>query len=227
MSDVEQTPEPEQARKSFGWLFWFFVIVVILSFVGLTQPRVIRSAKKSELTEATINLRQIGLALFEFDTEYNSFPNDSTAALVAKKHPKHGHDLSGKSSNALFRQLIATGMAQSEQMFYAKNPGVRRPNDKISPGRALEKGEVGFAYIAGLSTAGNPARILAFAPVIPGTTKFDPKPFQGMAVFLRIDNSVISMKIHQDGRVYSEGFDILSPEHPLWNGHALDIRYPE
>jgi hypothetical protein len=29
------------------------------------------------------------------------------------------------------------------------------------------------------------------------------------------------------GRVYSEGFDILSPEHPLWNGHALDIRYPE
>jgi hypothetical protein len=91
----------------------------------------------------------------------------------------------------------------------------------------LDKGEVGFAYVAGLSSAGNPSRPVAFAPVIPGTKRFDPKPFKGNAVFLRIDNSVVSMKIRKDGQVRAGGIDILSAENPIWDGKAPDIRYPE
>ena len=56
-----------------------------------------------------------------------------------------------------------------------------------------------FGYVAGLSTEGNPARVLAFCPIIPGTDRFDPKPFDGKAVVLRMDNSVTSLSINEDG----------------------------
>ena len=72
-----------------------------------------------------------------------------------------------------------------------------------------------------------PARPIAFVPVIPGTVRFDPKPFDGNAVFLRMDCSVTSLKIVKDGRACSGGIDILSPENPIWDGKAPDIRYPE
>jgi hypothetical protein len=91
----------------------------------------------------------------------------------------------------------------------------------------LRKGEVAFAYVAGLKSEGNPARPIAFAPVIPGTTRFDPEPFDGKAVFLRIDCSVTSMNIRKDGHVLYEGTDILSPENPIWGGTEPDIRYPD
>lgn len=91
----------------------------------------------------------------------------------------------------------------------------------------MEKGEVGFAYVAGLSSEGNPARPIAFAPLIPGTKQYDPKPFNGKAVFLRIDNSATSLPIQKDGRVLPGGIDILSAENPIWDGKAPDIRYPE
>lgn len=70
--------------------------------------------------------------------------------------------------------------------------------------------------------------LLAFCPIIPGTDRFDPKPFDGQAIFLRTDNSVISMRIGKDGHIYDDkGIDILSPENPIWDGQAPDIRYPD
>jgi hypothetical protein len=39
--------------------------------------------------------------------------------------------------------------------------------------------------------------------------------------------SVSTHKIHKDGHVYDKGIDILSPDHPIWNGVVPDIRYPE
>jgi hypothetical protein len=222
-------PEKTKTKtKSFGLQFWLILALCIFVIGGLTFPRTTRGRKKpGDQTEAIFNARQIGLALSEFEAEYGSFPNDETAALVKKKHPS-ATGLSGKSSNALFRQLFAAGITQSEQMFYAKVSGTKKPDGVITPGNILEKGEVGFGYIAGLSTEGNPARPVAFAPIIPGTRKFDPKPFDGKAVVLRVDNSVSNFQILPNGHVNtSPGQDIFSPGNPIWDGKAPDIRYPE
>ncbi len=211
------------------FLYGFLGTAILLILAGLTSPQVIRSAKKPNQTEATSNLRQIGLALLEFETEYGSYPSEATAALVTKKHPDHGYDLSGTSSNALFRQLFAAGITQSEQMFYAKTQGSKKPDGNISPGHVLEPGECGFAYIAGLSTKGNPSHPISFAPVIPGTDRFDLIPFEGKAVVLRIDNSVPSMNINQDGDAMAGGGKTLleTGDDTVWGDHVPDIRYPE
>ena len=228
MSEEERNAEPKPAKKSFGWPFWLIVAVLISSFVGLTQPLVIRDKGKPDTKEAISNLRQIGIALYEFENEFGEFPNDNTAALINKKYPRHGHDLSGKSSNAIFRQFFVMGSAQSEEaMFYAKIPSTRRPDGDTAPGKLLEKGEVGFAYIAGLSPDGNPARPIAFAPVIPGTDRFDPKPFYGKAIILRVDFSVTSVNIDKKGHAMVGGKNLLSPENPIWDSKVIDIRYPE
>jgi type II secretory pathway pseudopilin PulG len=214
-------------QQPFGWLFWVVAAVIISSLAGLTSPMVIRSQKKAPQTEATNNLRQIGLALYEFETEYGQYPSSATIPLVKAKHPTHTINLSGNSSNALFRQLFAADFTQSERMFYAKIKNTRKPDGDIRPGQALKKGEVAFAYISVLSTKGNPARIIAFAPIIPGTTRFDPKPFEGKAVALRIDNSVSSYTIQNDGHIYHDGVNLLSPAHPIWDGKLPVIHYPE
>lgn len=217
----------QQSKPSPDWRFWILIAAIFIIAAILITPLFIKKRGGCDMPGQSNNLRQIGLALLEFDNDYGTYPSDTTAALVTKNDPAHGYDLSGTSSNALFRQLFAAKLTQTEQMFYARIPGIRKPDEDISPGRLLQKGEVGFACIAGLSSAGNPARLIAFAPIIPGTTKFDPKPFEGRAFFLRVDNSVSSLPIGKDGHVRTRGIDILSPENPIWKGKAPDIRYPE
>ena len=41
-----------------------------------------RQKMKTLQTTSLSNLRQIGIALFEFETEYGSFPNEKTGVLV-------------------------------------------------------------------------------------------------------------------------------------------------
>jgi hypothetical protein len=114
-------------------------------------------------------------------------------------------------------------------MFYANISGSRKPDGDTTPKEALNKGEVGFAYISGLSSKDDPATPIAFAPIIPSTTKFEPDGFDkvGKAVILRLDGAVISYDIQKDGHIYDKGIDLLSPKHPVWKGKAPDIRYPE
>ncbi len=101
------------------------LFVIILLLVG---PRIFRPGHRgADRTEAISNLRQLGIAHLEFDTEYGSFPSNATAAAVTAKFPAHGHNLTGGSSNAFFRQLFAAELTQSEAMFYSKAPGVRNP----------------------------------------------------------------------------------------------------
>ena len=229
--DPPLPPDPGLLNRQPKWFKPVFhgCIVASILFVlaGLIAPMAVRSRKKSEQVEATNNLRQIGLALFEFENEYGAYPSDNTRDLVDKKHPGHGLNLSGKSSNALFRQLFAAKFTQSEAMFYAEVKGTREPDGLISPGEALKKGEVAFGYIAGLSNKGHPARPIAFCPIIPGTDRFDPKPFDGQAVVLRMDNSVVSAKIDKHGHALMGGMNMLSPANPIWGGEKIDIRYPE
>ncbi|HEX7261614.1 MAG TPA: hypothetical protein VF258_07335, partial [Luteolibacter sp.] len=136
------------------------------------------NGKKADQTEAVNNARQIGIALFDFESEYGKFPDATTIAAVQKKTGSL-LPLGTKSSNDFFRQLIASDLVQSEAMFYAKTAGSRKPDNIYTTGEALKKGECAFTYFLGAMTMDNPHRPLVVTPMIPGTDRFDPEPHKG------------------------------------------------
>jgi prepilin-type N-terminal cleavage/methylation domain-containing protein len=194
-----------RTHRGFTLVELLVVIVIIAALAGLTAPMVIRQRKKADQTEAVNNARQIGLALFEFETEYGTFPDSATATAVTAATGQPVTDAS--DANAKFRQLIAAGIAQSEAMFYAKTAFTKKPDGVIDPiaTEALKQGEVGFGMLiradnTGLSAAGNPARPILGAPFkIDMSGKFDPDFYDGKAVILKLDNSVTSLNIVKSG----------------------------
>lgn len=226
-------PPPSEAailsQRKWKWLWVVGVVsIIIIALAGLTAPVVIRATPKSPQTEAVSNARQIGLALFEFENEYGSYPSASTAAAV-RNATGTTLNLGTKTSNDYFRQLIGGNFTQSEKIFYAaKIPGVRKPDDNITGAEALKKGECGFAYFLGAKLTDNPKRPLAAAPMIPGTDRFDSKEaYKGKAVVLKADNSVMSYKIDKNGHIQIEGKQFMDPTNPIWNGHPPMIVWPD
>lgn len=190
------------------------------SFMGYTKGR------SHNHVEAISNARQIGLALFEFESEYGRYPDPLTITAV-QKAPGSSLPLGTAFSNDFFRQMIAADILQTEVVFYAKVAGCRKPDNLIHASLAIEKGECGFSYLAGLTSAGNPKRPIVVTPLIPGTDRFDPKPFDGKAIILNTDNSVTTMPIQKDGRVLLDGRHLLDPAHPIWAGEKWMLVWPE
>ncbi len=225
-------PPPSEAallsQKKWEWLWGVGIVsIIIFALAGLTtQPMVIRSRKKSHQTEAVSNARQIGLALFEFENEYDNYPDFTT---IAKVRQKSGTALSldTKFSNDFFRQLLAADFTQGEKMFYAKIPGALKADDNIDGAEALKKSECAFTYFMGATARSNPGRPLVVTPMIPGTDRFDPKPFDGKAIILKLDNSVTSMNIDKAGHIIIDGRNLMDPKHPIWDGHPPIIAWPE
>jgi len=190
-------------RRGFTLVELLVVIVIIAALAGLTAPMVIRQRKKADQTEAVNNAKQIGLAMFEFENAYGTFPDDNTVDQVTD-NTETELTFAGGKSNDFFRQLIAAEIAQSEAMFYAKTLHTKKPDNVYgTPETALADGEVGFGYIlngtAAFSTAGNPSRVIVAAP-LDGTDPaddelFDVDMYDSKAVVLRIDNSVQSLNI--------------------------------
>lgn len=188
-------------RRGFTLVELLVVIVIIAALAGLTAPMVIRQRKKADQTEAVNNARQVGMALFEFESEYGTFPDKDTAATVAKNTDTEL--VAGESANDRFRQLIRAGIAQSEAMFYTKTAYTKKPDNVFDTNtKALEGGEVGFGIMektdgSGLSAAGNPARPVVMTPFDQalGSEKFDYDMYDGKAVILKLDNSVTSLPI--------------------------------
>lgn len=230
-------PPPSEAailsQKKWKWLWVVGVVsIIVIVLAVLTAPLTTGCRKKPDQTEAVSNARQIGLALFEFESKYGKFPDVSTIADVRKDAATDLNlskmSLGTKSSNDYFRQLLASGFAPSESMFFAKILGAKKPDNNIKGAEALKKGECGFAYLAGLSAAGNPSRPLIVTPLIPGTDRFDPKRFDGKAVILKMDNSVTSMNINSSGHVMLNGKNLLDPTNPVWGkGDEFVIVCPE
>ena len=190
--------------RGFTLVELLVVIVIIAALAGLTAPMVIRQRKKADQTEAVNNAKQIGLAMFEFENAYGTFPDASTATQVKDNNTTYA--LSGIAANDYFRQLIAAEISQSEAMFYAKTGFSKKPDNVYnSDTTALAAGEVGFGYImntsTAFSTAGNPSRAIVATPLaFAGTTisvdgTFDVDMYDSKAVVLRIDNSVQSLNV--------------------------------
>jgi type II secretory pathway pseudopilin PulG len=206
--------------------------IVVLLLLALTAPLTIRAHKKADLTEAISNARQIGLALYEFEQAYGRFPDESTIPQVKEIDPANTSPLGKSSSNDFFRQLIAAEIVQSEFWFYSNASGSRKPDNVINGAKALEKRECAFAYVSGLTTAGNPAGTpIVLFPMVPGKLLFDyklcKKHYNGSAVILRLDNSVTSYPVDKSGRVWIDGKDLFDPTQPFWNGKVPDVKWPE
>lgn len=202
------------------------ILGVLLVFSLITGPVVIRCNKDVTSVEAHSNLRQIGLALYEFQQEYGKMPDFDTPAAV-RASTGSVLPMGKKSSNDFFRQLFAADIYQSEQIFYARMPGSRKPDSEITGAKALEKGECGFTYLLGAVMYGKPMRPVVVTSMIPGTDRFDPKPFKGKAFVLWADNSVQRYVIDKQGHVIFEGKNLMDPAHPVWEGKPPAIAWPD
>ena len=228
--DAPPPPPSEAAMRSQKWRNWILIVGLLsmLCVIAIAvAPLFIRRRTICGQTEAVSNLRQVGLALMEFETEYGSFPNDSTRQVVQERNPGNTIPLGTASSNDYFRQLIAAEIAPTEVMFYAKTPGSHKPDNVMTGSHVLEKGECGFAYMVGLSAAGNPNRPLVLYPVVPGKPLFDPKIHDGKIVILKMDNSVATYPVDKSGHVKINGKDLFDLSQPFWNGTVPVVKWPE
>ena len=225
-------PSPAALLSRRKWRgVWMTGTVSILLLIGMGLLKVREQRIKADRVEAVSNLRSMSFAFHEFQTAYGRFPDDSTARLV-REATGTVLLLGSGSSNDYFRQLIAAEIVGSEGLFYAKVPGCRRPDNDSRGARALEKGEVGFSYITGLTTAGGPKRPLVVTPLIPGTNRFDPKPFGGYAIILPVDASITRSgpfhPINAKGEVIdASGKHVLDPANPIWGGVKPVIKWPD
>jgi type II secretory pathway pseudopilin PulG len=229
--DAPAPPPCEEAMRSHRWWRWIWVTgaisITILLLSILSAPVFFRRPHgRADQTEAVNNARQIGLAMLEFQAEYGKFPDGTTIAAVQAETGKIVPP-GTKTSNDFFRQLFAANMAPSESMFYAKSNSTRKPDGLMGGIHLLEKGECGFTYFLGAVDTDNPKRPLAVSSMIPGTDRFDPEPFQGKAVILHMDNSVYSLNIDKAGHAILGGRNLMDPHHPIWDGHAPTIAWPD
>jgi hypothetical protein len=208
-------------------IWWLGGVSIGIPFL-LSVPLFLKARKASERAEALNNIRQIGMCLFEFESDYGRFPDASTIAEVQRR-TSTPLTLTDTSSNQLFRQLLATGL-KSEKPFYAGIRGGRRPDDVFhSDSTALQKGECGFSYIAGLHTGWDPETPLVLTPMKRGTKTFDtPGNWGEKAVVLRLDNSANVLQIDAKGRALTTGSrDLFDPSQPWWKGKAPDLKWHE
>lgn len=214
--------------RGFTLVELLVVIVIIAALAGLTAPMILKQARKADFAEATSNARQIGMALFAFQAEYSSYPDSTTAGEVDNTG---NYAIAGTEANNYFAQLFAAGMTESEAMFYAKVAGSKKPDGNVTGAAALAAGECGFGYVlngtTGLTTSGNPSRIVAMCPLTltsagassadrqdAATGDFDSEAFDKKAILLRIDNSVTPAPIKSGAAMSStkaDAVDLFAP----------------
>jgi hypothetical protein len=192
------------AKGGYGCLIAVLVAVLLL-VIAVVTPLTMKVKRKSLQVTAMNNAKCLVLALNDFAAEYGSFP-DRESAKAVRRNTHTTLDLDGDSANAYFRQLIAAGMAKSEDPFYVKTPYSPRPPDNNMRGaEALRPGEVGFGYLMDVDKAmdaSDPNRIIAVTPLLDATAtgEFDAQPLHGKAALVFLDGSVKLMTIREDTR---------------------------
>jgi prepilin-type N-terminal cleavage/methylation domain-containing protein len=203
------------SRKGFTLVELLVVIAIIVALAALATPAILKQRKKVDMTQAVSNSKQIYLLLMDFEGDFGSFPDATTAAAS-----NNAQQFTGNFANNMLGQLIAEGYTTSEAIFYAKggNPsGNAKPDDVINPvGQILRQGECGFSYTLvtggsssntgqrGLSTSDNGGIPILCAPIQTGGTNaiFKPAPYDNRGVYLRVDGSARQERINvQDNTI--------------------------
>ena len=92
------------------------VIAIIAALAGLATPAILRAKKAADLTEATSNLRNVGIFMFSFEDEFGTFPSQE---IREENSSRFTTASGGDSSNDLLGLIIAGGFTTSEEVFYA------------------------------------------------------------------------------------------------------------
>lgn len=120
------------------------LIIPIAALAGLAMPVIMKQKKAAERTECLSNVRQIGLALYEFEEEYGTLPSDELAAEEEK--------FAGLTGGRVLDQLEVAGFASDNDRFLAVG--------------TLWKGD--WLYFPGLSTSSDPNAPVLISPEIDG-----------------------------------------------------------
>ncbi len=202
----------------------------VLSIFGLAIMLMIkkhRGRRVIVLSELAMDARQIGLALEAFDKVYGRYPDSSTIAPVLKASGTRLL-LGNSSSNAIFRQLMVTGIVKDESIFSADTGAAIQPDNAFKTDETmLAHRECAFAYIPGFDSTCDWGTPLAFGPIVPGTTTLDFRIYGGKAFVLRRDMSVIAYPVTKAGKLSYNGLDLLDPRQPFWHGKAPDVKWPK
>ncbi|MGJ8643156.1 MAG: type II secretion system protein [Luteolibacter sp.] len=196
-------------RRGFTLVELLVVITIIAALAALVSPQVLKALGKADLTTATNNAKNIGLAMFSFQNDYGRFPDSDTQEDVEENFPDSTITANTTTANGYFKQLFIAGFTDSEEIFYAKTAESSKPDGVYdTTTECLEAGENAFGYILnqdkGLTTGGSSARYLAVTPLASATT-FDQDAFSGKAVGLRIDQSVQKLNINTAGEALLGG----------------------
>lgn len=226
---VPAPPPGEEARNSrrkFRWIIGLGLVSLLVVILALPMFMAPRHHCHGILTSVH-SARSIGQALLEFHNQYGGYP-DATTKSVVKAATGSTWTLSDATSNDLFQQLLVSGIAPSEEIFYVKTPRTKKPdNIFFTESQALAAGECGFAYIAGLSPKADPDTPICVTPLEPGKLTFDRKSFDGKAIILRVDNCATLVPIDKHGHVILNGMDLFDPRQPFWHGKAPNVKWPK
>jgi hypothetical protein len=225
--DPPPDTEPIRPRPYRRALWVVGMLLLFMLVICYIVPMIVISSPRSPGSREISNIKQVGLALYNFEQDYGSFPDAGTVAEV-RKRTGSTMSLGTRTANDYLRQLIAAEHIDTEKSFYARIKDSRRPDNLMDGTHALEKGECGFAYIIGPGSSSLPSRPLLVTPLIPGTDRFDPRPFDGKAIIFWTDSAAIAEKIQKDGHVIDKsGNNLLDPANPVWNGKPPVIAWPE
>ncbi|MEI8038069.1 MAG: prepilin-type N-terminal cleavage/methylation domain-containing protein [Verrucomicrobiota bacterium] len=211
-------------RSGFTLVELLVVISIIATLAGVGVPVIIAQKKKGDRSEAISNIKQVGLAMFSFETDYTSYPCDSTGTTIDTAS-SGGTDtasqiqLSYANSNGFFLQLIKAGFIDTEKSFYAKASYTKKPDNVMTGTNALAAGECGFSYVMGadkstpLVSSGNSGQVLLYASsykkpsggTIDTQGKCDPDVYDKKAVMLRLDNSATAETIKPSDQTVISG----------------------
>ena len=210
----------------------FGVLILLAAFALVSHTFIQQQHHAAKDQEAISNMRSLSCAFLEFDQEYGSFPSDHTAKEVADSTGTM-LSLTGNFSNPYFRQLIAYGI-QSEDLFYSSHPeGSHKPDNRISPGKALAPGEVGMSYVYGLNSSSDSDLPLLIAPMKTGTHLAWRGPFGGKAAVLLIARGGDPFHnppfdLDAKGRILrADGSLLIDQSQTYFKNHTIDIRHPE
>jgi prepilin-type N-terminal cleavage/methylation domain-containing protein/prepilin-type processing-associated H-X9-DG protein len=165
-------------RKGFTLIELLVVIAIIAVLVGLLLPAVQKVREAAARMSCSNNLKQLGLAMHNFNSTYGYFPryNFSFATNPNPANP-YGNQTSGQSLFTLILPYLEQGnvAAEGKPQFSNIDPS------NLPPPLILATSQAGLAQIKTFLCPSSPSLVVDYGPYFAGKTPLNPS---GGAVLL-------------------------------------------